>query len=474
MALTHTDASDVVLLILGASGDLTSRLLLPGLAGLLRSGRVTGLSLIGSSRQDWTDEHWREVVRKSFASADTSGPGSAEADRVARTARYVVAQVDEVSELRRLLDMCQGRRPVIYFALPPAVTEKVCQELTAIHLPEGTRLVLEKPFGNDVASAEALNSLLARLVPEDHTFRVDHFLGRSTILNLIGLRFGNRVVEPLLNSDHVECVELIFDESLALEGRASYYDRAGALVDMIQSHALQVLSLLAMEAPYTLSQKDLRDRKTQLLRAIRLWHHDPVTCSRRARYTAGEINGERIPSYVDEDGVDPALMTESYAEVVLAVDSWRWAGVPIRVRSGKALGETRKEAVITFKQPPWVPPGLGGYDRPDRLRIGFGPDCLRLDLNISAPGDPLELEPVTLRTDFGPGEMPAYGEVLKGVLDGDPTFTVRGDAAVQCWRIVEPVLKAWRANKVPMEEYAAGSDGPQPPSPTPVQGMQPC
>ncbi len=474
MAHSRTDASNIVLIILGATGDLTSRLLLPGLAGLLRSGRVTGLTLIGSSRQDWTDEHWREVVAESFASTNASGPGNAEAERVARTARYAAAQVDDEGELRRLLDMCDGRQPVIYFALPPAITAKACRALTAIDLPKGTRLVLEKPFGSDTASAQALNSLLARLVPENDTYRVDHFLGRSTILNLIGLRFGNRVIEPLLNSDHVECVEFFFDESLALEGRASYYDKAGALVDMIQSHALQVLSLLAMEAPYTLSEKDLRDRKTQLLRAIRLWNKDPATCSRRARYTAGEIDGHRLPAYVDEEGVDPELMTETYAEVVLAVDSWRWAGVPIRVRSGKALGAMRKEAVITFKQPPWVPPGLGGYERPDRLRIGFGPDCMSLDLNISAPGDPLELEPTTLKTDFGPGEMPAYGEVLKGVLDGDPTFTVRGDAAVQCWRIIEPVLNAWRANQVPMEEYAAGSDGPKPSSPEPKPGMQPC
>jgi glucose-6-phosphate 1-dehydrogenase len=274
------------------------------------------------------------------------------------------------------------------------------------------------------------------------------------------LRFANRILEPVLNAGHVESVDIVFDESLALEGRAGYYDGAGALVDMIQSHSLQVLSLLAMEAPSTLDATDLRDGKAQVLRATRVWEDDPVAFSRRARYTAGEIDGRRLPSYVDEEGIDPDRKTETFAEVVLAVDTWRWAGVPFRVRSGKALSPPRKEAVVTFKQPPWVPTGLTGYDRPDRLRIGFEPDHLCLDLNINGPGDPAVIDPVTLEADFGPGQLPAYGEVLAGVLQDDPTLSVRGDTAVECWRIVEPVLKAWRNDEVPLQDYPAGSTGP--------------
>ena len=226
--------------------------------------------------------------------------------------------------------------------------------------------------GATVSEAE----LLATLVPEDQIHRVDHFLGKSTVLNILGLRFANRLFEPTLNAEHVAAVDIVFDESLALEGRAGYYDTAGALVDMVQSHLLQVLALLAMDAPPTIDARELRDRKAQVLRATRLWDDDVRASTRRARYTAGEIDGRRLPAYADEAGVDESRGTETLAEVVLAVDTWRWAGVPFRLRSGKAMSATRKEAVITFKQPSRVPDGLTGYERPDRLRIGFGPDRL--------------------------------------------------------------------------------------------------
>lgn len=218
-----------------------------------------------------------------------------------------------------------------------------------------------------------------------------------------------------------------------------------------------MLSLLAMEAPSTLEARDLRDCKAQVLRATRVWDDEPAAYSRRARYTAGEIGGRQIRSYVDEEGIDPARKTETFAEVVLAVDTWRWAGVPFRVRAGKALSTLRKEAVITFKQPPWVPTGLTGYEQPDRVRVGFDPDLFRLDLNVNGPGDPTVIETVTLEASFGGGGLPPYGQVLKGVFDGDPTLSVRGDTAVECWRIIEPVLKAWRDDEVPLYEYPAGS-----------------
>lgn len=287
-------------------------------------------------------------------------------------ARYVRADVTTESDLRGLLKACRGR-VILFFALPPAVTMKACEVLTGLELPEGTRLVMEKPFGADASGARALNDLLARLVPEDRVYRVDHYLGMSTVLNILGLRFANRMLEPVLNAEQVSYVEIVSDETLGLEGRAGYYDGTGALVDVIQSHLLQVLSLLAMEAPSTLGAKDFRDCKAQVLRATHVWNDDPARFSRRARYTAGKIDGRGLPSYVDEEGVDPGRATETFADVVFAVDTWRWAGVPFRVRTGKALGVSRKEAVVTFKEPPRVPSGLSGYERPDRLRIGLGP-----------------------------------------------------------------------------------------------------
>jgi glucose-6-phosphate 1-dehydrogenase len=447
-----TAAGEQTLLVLGASGDLTARLLLPGVAGLLASGGGAGLSLIGSGVDDWDDEQWRKRVLTSFSAAD---PVPA-VQRVAREARYLRADVTQEQDLRRLLDTCRGQ-VVIYFALPPTVTAKACRVLGDIGLPDGARLVLEKPFGADAATARQLNELVTRLVPEDQVHRVDHFLGKSTVLNILGLRFANRFFEPLLSSSHVASVDVVFDESLALEGRAGYYDRAGALADMIQSHLLQVLALLAMDAPPSLAAREVRDRKAQVLRATRLWDDDAAICSRRARYTAGEVDGRWLPAYADEAGVDPARKTETLAEVVLGVDTWRWAGVPFRLRSGKALAVARKEALITFKPPQKVPDGLSGYQQPDRLRIGFGPDRLYLDLNINGPGDPYMIDPVTLQADFGPGDLPPYGEVLRAVLEGDPTLSVRADTAEECWRIVEPVLAAWRSDRVPLLEYPAGS-----------------
>ena len=330
-------------------------------------------------------------------------------------------------------------------------------------MPAGTRLAIEKPFGTDAESAAALNELLAQIVPEDHVYRVDHFAAMSTVLNILGVRFANRMFEPLLNAEHVESVEVVFDESLGLEGRAGYYDGAGAMVDMIQSHLLQVMAVLAMEAPPTLEAVDVRDAKAQVLRATRVWNDDPVASSRRARYTAGEIDGRKLPSYTDEEGVDPARGTETFAEVVFAVDTWRWAGVPFTLRSGKALCAPRTEVAVSFKEPQRVPSRLTGYDRPDRLRIGIALEAGRigLELNISGPGDPFEIDPVTLASDFGPGQLPPYGEVLKGILDGELLLSVRGDMAVDCWCVIEPVQKAWRADEVPLQEYPAGSAGPR-------------
>jgi glucose-6-phosphate 1-dehydrogenase len=446
------------LLILGASGDLTARLLLPGLGGLLASDDGIELLLLGSAAEDWDDERWRKQVAESFKAADAEGPA---VEAVASKARYIAADATDAGDLGKLLDASEGS-PAIYFALPPAVTARACQALTGVDLPEHTRLMMEKPFGTDAASAAALNELLAKLVPEDQVFRVDHFLGMSTVLNILGVRFANRILEPVLSAEHVEAVDIVFDEDLGLEGRAGYYDAAGAMVDMLQSHLLQVMSLVAMEPPSTMDARDLRDSRAQVLRATRIWDDDPVASSYRARYTAGEIDGRRLPSYVDEEGVDPARDTETLAELVLAVDTWRWAGVPFRLRSGKALGSARKEVVVNFKQAARIPAGLTGCDRPDRLRLGINPGGgrLRLDFNISGPGDPFEIDPVTLEADFGAGELPEYGEVIKGALEGDPTLSVRGDMAEECWRIIEPAQKAWRDGAVRLDEYAAGSTGP--------------
>jgi glucose-6-phosphate 1-dehydrogenase len=451
--------TEQTLLILGASGDLAGRLLVPGLGDLLAGGAVENVSLVGSADDDWTDERWRSRVAESFAAAGATGE---RVDAVAKSTRYVKADVAAVGDWRRVLDACDGR-VVIYFALPPAITERACLTLDGIELPPGTRLVFEKPFGTDATTAKALNRLVTRIVPEERVFRVDHFLGTSTVMNIAGLRFANRIFEPLMSAEHVESVDIVFDETLGLEGRARYYEDAGALVDMIQSHLLQVMSIVAMDPPSTMGERDVRDAKAAILRACRVRDGDPVANSYRARYTAGEVDGRRLPSYADEDGIRGDSTTETLAEVVLEIDTWRWAGVPFRLRSGKALGgNTRQEVVVTFKQAQHLPTGFTGGDEPDRLHIGIDLDAGRvtLDLNVSSPGDPREIDRVTADAGVAPGELREYGSVLKSIFAGDPILSVRGDMAVEAWRILEPVLEAWRDGRVPLEEYPAGSTGP--------------
>lgn len=445
------------LLVLGASGDMASRLLFPALGQLLTAHPERQLRLIGAGNDDVSHQDWIARINESFATADAKG--SAVKNLLASTV-YHRADVTATAEMERLLAECEGT-PAIYFALPPAVTTRVCEALTTVDLPAGTQLALEKPFGTDEESAADLNAQLAKLVTEDQIHRVDHFLGLSTVLNLLGLRFANRIFEPLWNSEHIERVDIVYDEELGLEGRAGYYDHAGALVDMIQSHLLQVMAVFAMEPPATLGAADLRDAKGIVLRATRVRGGSPKRSSRRGRYTAGTIEGRKLPDYLDEPGVEMSNGAETLAEVTFEIDNWRWKGVPFTLRSGKALGVRRREIVVTFKDVPHLPTGLTELAKPTILRILLSPDEMSLELNINGPGDPYNIGRVNLDASFGPGQFLAYGEVLEGILERDPSLSVRGDTAKQCWHIVAPVLKAWKNGKVPLEDYPAGSGGPQ-------------
>ncbi|CAN5300120.1 glucose-6-phosphate dehydrogenase [soil metagenome] len=448
------DARIETLIILGAGGDLTSRLLLPGLGSLLASSRGQSLQLIGVDRGAMSDAKWRSVVTNSFSPFPSKLGAS-----VAGDATYLQADATSTDDLARVLAAATGR-VAIYFALPPAVAQLVCTTLSKMELPPGTLLALEKPFGTDSRSASALNRLLSKFVMEDQVFRVDHFLGKSTVLNLIGLRFANRIFEPLLSAQNVERVEILIEEELGLEGRAAYYDHAGALVDMIQSHLLLVLALATMEPPSSVNSEDLRGAMAQVLRATRPWKKDG-TSSRRARYTAGKVGRRTMPAYASEKGVMKERQTETLAEVTLAIDTWRWAGVPFTLRSGKALSEPRQEIVITFRDVPHLPTGFQRPKSQAQLRIGVKPATLEFDLVTNGRDDPFDLEWDTLRSEFGPSELSAYGEVLAELLEGDPTLSVRGDIAEQNWRIVAPVLNAWRKNLVPLDTYPAGSRGPR-------------
>ena len=446
------------LLILGAGGDLTHRLLLPGLASLLVAEQDREVRVVGADRADLTAAQWKARVTDAFA---TVQPPAKVTNAVTKHTAYAKTDLLDPQGLAELVASCGEGPLVVFFALPPAVSMKVCELLQDVELPDVTRLALEKPFGTDRASAAAFNALLHKVVPEEQVFRIDHFLGRATVLNLIGLRFANRLLQPVWSADHIERVEIVYDEDLTLEGRAGYYDGAGALRDMIQSHLLQVLAMFALESIATLDAQELRDQKAQVLRATKVWGGSPKRSSRRARYTAGKLGRRQVPDYVGEKGVDPARGTETLAQVTVAVENNRWAGVPFLLRSGKSLGTPRKELVVHFRDVAHLPGGFDGVGSDtDSLVMDLKSGSVSLTLTMNAEGDPFDLEQKTLTATLAPADLLPYGEILEQILDGNQLLTVRGDAAEECWRIVEPVLKAWADDKVPMETYAAGSAGP--------------
>ena len=447
--------------IFGATGDLTPRYLLPAVARLHEAGMLPeGFEISCLARDDWDTGAFRGFVEARLAehAADVAAPARSE---LVEMLEYHWADATDRERVAEVLG-ASGEPVVVYLALPPAVFASVIETLSDIGLPEGSRIVVEKPFGEDLESARELNRLLHEAFPEEAVFRADHFLGLQTVQNVLGLRFANRVFEPLWNHDHVERVEIVWDETLALEGRASYYDTAGALKDMIQNHLLQLLCLVAMEPPLTLHERDFRDRKADVLRAVRrLSPEEAERRSVRAHYTAGRIGDREIPAYVEEEGIDPERETETFAQVILAVDNWRWSGVPFVLRTGKALSRDRAELAVHFKPVPHLAFGQRTEPHPNVLRLRLDPDRIHLTVNVNGLGDPFDLERIELGAELVPQDPPAYGRLLLGVLEGDPTLSIRADEAEESWRIVEPILEAWREGKVPLLEYPAGSDGPR-------------
>ncbi|MGB3954921.1 MAG: glucose-6-phosphate dehydrogenase [Brooklawnia sp.] len=449
----------VTLVILGASGDLTRRLLLPGLGTLLRARPVHEIRLIGAAFDDLDDPEWRSRVREALGEG---GCSAVNADQMASATRFVHLDVTDADAMSAFLTglAAPGNPIVLYFALPPAVSQRACEVLAEIEVPQRLRLAIEKPFGSNLESARAFNRLLTRIVPEEQVFRVDHYLGKATVLNLLGLRFGNRLFEPVWNAANIERVEIIADETLALEGRAGYYDRVGAAKDMIQSHLLLVLSILAMEQPARIDAIELRDLMVHTLRATQLWSGAAETSSRRARYLAGAIGDRAVPDYVDEPGVDAARQTETLAEVTVEIRNSRWSGVPFRLRSGKALGDGFRGIVIRFKPVAYQPIGFHNEAVPNVMVIGLTPETLAVGITTNGEGDQWDLEQTILSAELSESPVRPYGEILDGILAGDPLLSVRGDVAEECWRILDPMFEAWAAGTVPMDEYRAGTDGP--------------
>jgi glucose-6-phosphate 1-dehydrogenase len=447
------------LVIFGGTGDLMGRYLLPGLAALRADGHLSGrFELVAASREDWDDERFRTWAADWLAhEAPNVDPDATTA--VVKGSRYHRLDLADPANVATCL---AGEGPVaVYFALPPAVFPIAVSALGRAGLPADSQVVFEKPFGEDLESALALNRLVAELVDERHVFRVDHFLAMTTVQNVLGTRLANRVLEPIWNSAHIDEVEIIWEEALALEGRAGYYDHVGALKDMVQNHLFQLLCLVAMEPPISLGERDLRDRKVDVLRSVRPFEDDHVaTRTRRGRYGPGRVGGREIPAYVEEDGVTPGHGTETFAEVVLELDSWRWSGTSFRLRTAKAVGDDRKEVVVHFRPVPHLPFDHRHGSAPNRLHFGLEPEGLTLELTGTGPGVELSLVPLSLSAEMETPELPAYGRILLDVLSGNSALSIRADEAEEAWRVLTPVLDGWARGLAPLEEYAAGSDGP--------------
>ena len=379
-------------------------------------------------------------------------------ERLVQRLNYEQGDVTDKDVLKAALKPQTGPL-VVYLALPPPVFEPSVRAVAAAGIGQDSRIVIEKPHGVDYAATKALNALLAETYTEKCVFRMDHFLGKQTVQNVLGLRFANRLFEPLWTAEHIERVDIRWDETLTLEGRASYYDRAGALRDMLQNHLLQILCMMAMEPPASLDERHLRDKKVEVLQNVRrLSPADVERQTVRARYSAGSVGERAVPAYTAEKGVEPERETETFAQVALYVDTERWRGVPFVLRSGKALGDAAQEATITFRGVPDLPMWHGAQPRQNALRLRFKPDELSLDLNLNGAGDPFDLEPAELDLKLAPQEMTAYARLLLDILEGDNTLSIRADEAEEAWRIVTPILEAWKEGEVPMQEYPAGSD----------------
>jgi glucose-6-phosphate 1-dehydrogenase len=474
----------LTLVIFGATGDLTHRKLIPALYSLAASDLLPEkFAIVGFGRSERDGGEFRQGLREAVADSGTrvrNDTWDAFADQI----RYVRGRYDDEGSFRKLGETLEqieqevgtGNRRLYYLATPPNVYADVVGNLGAAGLskPKGdggwVRLIVEKPFGRDLETARRLDACIHKVFDESQVYRIDHYLGKETVQNIFVLRFVNGIFEPIWNRNYVDHVQITAAEAIGVEGRGGYYDEAGAIRDMMQSHLLQLLTLTAMEPPSTFSAGKVRDEKVKVLDALRFPEPPDVSrCVVRGQYGRGTVDGRMVPGYRDERDVPPHSTTETFLAAKLIVDNWRWAGVPFYLRTGKRLAKRVSEIAIQFRRAPQMFVPGGRYDRPRQnvLILRIQPDdgvALRLDVKVPGPG--MRVRPVDMsflyKAAFGGSSPDAYERLLLDAMRGDSTLFARNDEVEGAWTLVQPLLEAatWDGRREP-SPYQAGSWGPR-------------
>jgi len=469
------------LVIFGATGDLSRRKLLPALYNLAHEGALPArFNLVGVSRRDQTDEQFRAQARESIAQFSRRKPDEQLLDGLVDRMRYLGIPFDDTAGYARLgatldeLDHEAGEPldRVYYLSTAPeffgVITEAIRENGLHRHARADVRAVIEKPFGTDLESARALQEVVHSVFRERQVFRIDHYLGKETVQNVMAFRFANYMFEPVWNRNYIDHIQITAAEDIGIGSRAGYYDSAGALRDLVQNHMLQLLTLVCMEPPTTFEANKVRDEKVKVLQAIEPPTPEQVAeMSVRARYTAGVVGGEEVPGYLEEDGVPEDSQTETYAALRLEVHNWRWAGVPIVLRTGKRLARKVTEIAVQLKPVPHMAfqsKGSVGV-QPNQLILTMQPnEGVSLSLGAKIPGASMRIRPVNMEFLYGTSFMSqspeAYERLILDAMRGDATLFTRNDEVDAQWSIIDPILRTWAAGSPPLAEYEAGTPGP--------------